>query len=348
VRSPEGRSGPAQRATEGDRDPLDRTREPDRPDHEQPTRAPTGPGPAAEPAPSTGAAPDAGAPPGPFATARYPESSNPYPGAAPAGSPGPYPGASAGAPPGWYAAPAPAGGPAGAGGRPRRTHRWGLGAFLLVEAVFLGVSILIGFLLVDPDRPSVAALGIVLAVPTLLAAGTAVLATQLRGNGPRLDLGLVWSRRDVGIGLAFGLGGLVLTAVAGAIYVSIVGPDASSAVGEVFAGQRAGLGAALLIAVIVVLVAPLAEEIVYRGLLWGALEKHGAGRWVAFGITTVVFAVAHFEFTRAPLLLVISIPIGLARVFTGRLLASVVAHQVNNLLPGLVLMLGLLGLVPMT
>ena len=37
-----------------------------------------------------------------------------------------------------------------------------------------------------------------------------------------------------------------------------------------------------------------------------------------------------------------------ARVYTGRLLASIIAHQVNNLLPGIVLMLGLLGAVPMT
>jgi hypothetical protein len=42
------------------------------------------------------------------------------------------------------------------------------------------------------------------------------------------------------------------------------------------------------------------------------------------------------------------IPIGIARVITGRLPAGVIAHQINNLLPGLVLMLGLLGVVPMT
>ena len=65
-------------------------------------------------------------------------------------------------------------------------------------------------------------------------------------------------------------------------------------------------------------------------------------------ITTFVFALAHLEFTRTPLLLVVAIPIGIARVITGRLPAGVIAHQINNLLPGLVLMLGLLGVVPMT
>ncbi|HXV94769.1 MAG TPA: CPBP family intramembrane glutamic endopeptidase, partial [Pseudonocardia sp.] len=182
---------------------------------------------------------------------------------------------------------------------------------------------------------------------TVLAAGTAVLATKLRGNGPRIDLGLVWSWRDVGIGLAFGFGGLALTLAASIVYVSIVGPDVSSAVGEVFSGLRAGPAAAIAVLVIVVLLAPLCEEIVYRGLLWGALEKLGARRWVVFAVTTLVFALAHLEFTRAPLLLVISIPIALARLYTGRLLASIVAHQVNNLLPGIALVLALLGVVPM-
>jgi uncharacterized protein len=100
--------------------------------------------------------------------------------------------------------------------------------------------------------------------------------------------------------------------------------------------------------VIVVFLAPICEEIVYRGLLWGAVERLGGVRWVAFGVTTLMFALAHFELTRTPLLLVVAIPIGLARLYTGRLLAGIVAHQINNLLPGISLMLMLLGLLPGT
>jgi membrane protease YdiL (CAAX protease family) len=44
------------------------------------------------------------------------------------------------------------------------------------------------------------------------------------------------------------------------------------------------------------------------------------------------------ELLRTPLLLVVSIPVGLARMLTGNLLASVVVHQVNNLLPALALL----------
>ena len=42
-------------------------------------------------------------------------------------------------------------------------------------------------------------------------------------------------------------------------------------------------------------------------------------RWAPFVVTTLLFAVAHFEFTRTPLLLVVALPIALARLRTGRL-----------------------------
>jgi membrane protease YdiL (CAAX protease family) len=183
----------------------------------------------------------------------------------------------------------------------------------------------------------------------VLAAGCAMLITRLRGNGPRVDLGLVWSWHDVRVGLAYGIGGLVVTIPASLLYVVLVGPEqASSAVGDVFEGLRAGPVAALAVALVVVGLAPLCEEIVYRGLLWGALERYALPRWVPFVVTTLLFALAHFEFTRTPLLFVVALPIALARMRTGRLAASVVAHQVNNLLPGVVLALAIVGVLPTT
>lgn len=226
-------------------------------------------------------------------------------------------------------------------------RRWGLGAYLLAEAVFLGVSVLLVLPYVShqPHRtppPSVLLLSSVL--PTVLAAGVAVLATVLRGNGPRIDLGLRFDRADVGKGLTFGCAGLLITMPAAALWAWVVGPaKANSAVAELFAGQHFSVPLAIAVFLVVWLVAPICEEIVYRGLLWGAMERLGATRWWAFSFTTLCFAMAHFEFTRTPLLLVIAIPIGLARLFTGRLTASIIAHQLNNLLPSAALLLVLLG-----
>lgn len=227
-------------------------------------------------------------------------------------------------------------------------HRWGLWSYVVIEVLFLAVSFAIGWLLIGPEGPTALAVILGLSVPTVLAAGAALLVTRIRGNGPRIDLGLHWTSRDVGIGLLFGFGGLVLSIPASLVFVAVVGEEnATTAVGQAFDGIEVGWPVALLVFVLVAFVAPLCEEIVYRGLLWGAVTKHGANRWVAFAITTVLFAVAHLELTRTPLLLVVALPIGLARVFTGRLPASIVAHQVNNLVPALGLALALTGGIPL-
>ncbi len=261
-----------------------------------------------------------------------------WPGPPAAASGAAFPPAAPPRPPGIFGAPLP----------PRVPHRWGLGAYLGVEAVFLLVSALLGYLLAGSLTTSAVAVALALSVPTVCAALLAILITRVRGNGPVVDLGLRLTARDVGVGVACGLAGLMITIPASVLYVAIVGADATSAVGDALGAVRAGPALAVTIFVVVVFVAPLCEEIVYRGLLWGAVERLGANRWWALVITTVVFALAHFEFTRTPLLLVVAIPIGIARVITGRLSAGVIAHQINNLLPGIVLMLGVLGAVPMS
>ncbi len=289
---------------------------------------PAGPAPGSAPGPAPWGPPAAGpAPWGP-----------PAPGAAPWGPPGPGPAPWGPPPPG----PPSAGPPAPAPPR----HRWGLGAFVVAELVFLLASFGAGALFLTGDSVDAGQLALTLAVPTVLAALVAVLFTVLRGNGPVTDLRLRAGWRDVGLGVAFGFGGLFLTLPAAAVYVSIVGEEASSAVGDVFSGVSADPLTALAIVAIVVLVAPLCEEVLYRGLLWGGLEKLGAGRWVAFAVTTVVFALAHFEWPRAVLLLVVALPLGLARVYSGGLVAPIIAHQINNLLPGIGLYLVLTGALP--
>jgi uncharacterized protein len=226
-----------------------------------------------------------------------------------------------------------------------RVPRWGLGAFAFVELTRLAVSG--GFLVVlAHNRPvTVSMVALALAVPTMIAAALAVLITMGRGNGPRTDLRLRWSWRGLLVGLMFGIGALFVTVPASRIYIKVAGPHASSAVGSAFAGARAGLPVAAAVFLVVVIVGPFCEEIVYRGLLWGAVERRW-GRWVALVATTVVFALAHLEFTRFALLLVVAIPIALARLYSGNLTAAIVAHQLTNLPPGVYLVLTLIGTLP--
>jgi membrane protease YdiL (CAAX protease family) len=233
---------------------------------------------------------------------------------------------------------------------PPRTHRWGLGAFLLVFATLVLSAVLIGAIaqVLAPGKGiSVPVVVIGTMLPTVLAAGVAILVTVLRGNGPRLDLRWSMSREDVRAGLRFGLIGLVCTTAAAFLRSKLVGEqNATSALGKLVDNQRLPMAAAIAMFLFVWLIGPVCEEIIYRGLLWGALERLNWGRWAVFFLTTVIFAVSHLEPLRTSLLLVIGIPIGLARLFTRRLGASIITHQVNNFLPALAVLLVAMDVLP--
>ncbi|WP_312867947.1 CPBP family intramembrane glutamic endopeptidase [Amycolatopsis pithecellobii] len=233
-------------------------------------------------------------------------------------------------------------------------HRWGFGAFLVVEAVLLAsaafVSVLAGPVPAGAQIP-VRDVLIGTITPTVLAALVAVLITAWRGNGPRIDLRLEWHWADIRLGLKLGVLGLVLTTVSAFIWTQAVGEhNATSAIGALVEDQPMSLTAAVIMFVYLWLLGPICEEIIYRGLLWGAVERlpWGSERWTrlaAFLLSTAVFAVSHLEPLRTTLLLVIAVPIGLARLFTGRLPAAIVAHQMNNFLPALTLLLTTLGVL---
>jgi membrane protease YdiL (CAAX protease family) len=77
------------------------------------------------------------------------------------------------------------------------------------------------------------------------------------------------------------------------------------------------------------LLAPLAEELVFRGLLYGWL----AGRWsnlVAFVVSSLAFAAAHTEPVHILLVLPLGFWFGWLRWRTGSLVPTIVAHMINN------------------
>nr|WP_246076696.1 type II CAAX endopeptidase family protein [Amycolatopsis cihanbeyliensis] len=233
-------------------------------------------------------------------------------------------------------------------------HRWGFGAFLLVEAVLLASAAFVGVLLSGARTgESVPVRDVLIGTmtPTLIAAATALLITRVRGNGPLLDLRLSWRWDDVRTGLRFGMLGVVCTTVGAFVWTQAVGEEnATSAISALIEDQPMSVTAAVVMFLYLWLLGPICEEIIYRGLLWGAVErlswgKERTGRIAAFLLSTGVFAASHLEPLRTTLLLVIAVPIGLARLVTGRLLGSIIAHQVNNFLPALAILLTALGVV---
>ncbi|WP_367136373.1 lysostaphin resistance A-like protein [Saccharothrix sp. HUAS TT1] len=229
-------------------------------------------------------------------------------------------------------------------------QRWGFGAFLLVEAVFVLSAVFITAVARTTGTDIGSSVGFILIgsmVPTVLAATVAVVITCVRGNGPFQDLRLAWDWADVKVGLKLGALGLVLTYVAALIWSRVVGDkNATSAIGELVDGAGLPLAAAVAMFLYVCFLGPVCEEVIYRGLLWGAIERQRWSRWAAFVLTTLIFAASHLEPLRTSLLIVIALPIGIARLITRRLTASVVAHVINNFLPGLTLLLVSVGVMP--
>jgi len=85
----------------------------------------------------------------------------------------------------------------------------------------------------------------------------------------------------------------------------------------------------VLLALVVVVGAPLVEELVYRGLLQGSAVRVRR-RWPAVVAVALFFAVIHFQPVEIPGLFVIGLVLGAGALFTGRLGLSVVTHMAFN------------------
>jgi hypothetical protein len=192
----------------------------------------------------------------------------------------------------------------------------------------------------EPGIGAVVLLGAV--VPWIVLVGWPVRATRRWGNGPVIDLGWSVSRSDVGWGLGGGLAIMLLGALAALLTQSIAGPYESAA-GQA-AAQLARTAPAWQVwafALVVLVGAPVAEELAFRGMLWAGVVRAGAAPPVALAITAGVFALFHFEPVRIGVLLVVGAGLGWLRMRTGGLGAPTIAHAVNNA-PGALAILGLL------
>lgn len=96
---------------------------------------------------------------------------------------------------------------------------------------------------------------------------------------------------------------------------------------RIFGTTRIGMAMAITVAV---LVAPVAEEIIFRGFVYGALRK-ALGVWPGIAASGAVFALAHLQ----PVLFVPILAIGMALAYlyerTKSLGASMTLHALNNL-----------------
>ena len=226
-------------------------------------------------------------------------------------------------------------------------RRWGLwdAVVCLVGAQILGL--VVGLVLFAISAPIGVLIIVGSAAPWLLLAGWPLYATSRWGNGPRIDLDLRWSWSDVRWGVLAGLVGLFFAAIIAAITTLIVG-DFTSLAAEAAEElvDSASFASLFVFALMLMVGAPIAEELAFRGLLFGALQRRGVGAAWTIIITAVVFAAFHFEPTRFFVLLAPGLVFGFVRWKTGSLGAAMVAHGVNNAPAAVFLLVGMPEVTP--
>jgi membrane protease YdiL (CAAX protease family) len=199
-------------------------------------------------------------------------------------------------------------------------------------------------------------------VATLLIAGTLVieLAGRVANNRLLYDpwtnvaglaayaalvAGTLWAARTAGGARAIGLRlpdnpGRAFALAAGVLVAGLV---AAAALEPLLHGARSqgltprrfpgGLEASIglaLTGIVIVVVAPFAEELFFRGALTGALaERLGAFTPLATG---AIFGAAHLEPRAFPALFVLGVLLGWLYMRTRSLLPGVAVHAANNLL----------------
>src|SRR5262245_10718173 len=106
---------------------------------------------------------------------------------------------------------------------------------------------------------------------------------------------------------------------------------------------RLGYSVRVMIAILAVVTAPLVEEVVYRGVLYGGIER-AHGKVAAIVAVTFLFAVVHAQqywgsVASLAAILSLSLVLTLLRAWTGKLLPCVATHLVYNAIQAAILLM---------
>ena len=149
-----------------------------------------------------------------------------------------------------------------------------------------------------------------------------------------------FNRKNTGrcllLGLATGLG-LVLIAMALALMSSVliqafgdqVEPQKLVKLIAEESAKQENIGPLIFFVVMAVAVAPVAEEILFRGILYPAVKQIGYPRLAAIG-TALLFALFHVNLLTFASLTVVALGLIALYEFTDNLLAPITAHAVFN------------------
>lgn len=216
----------------------------------------------------------------------------------------------------------------------RPEPRWGWRQAVVGYVVGLAGSIVLGGVWIGVTGDE----GLGLAAASLVGLWIGLLGMPLwlsrkRGSGSLADdFGLRITPPDVPVGIAAGIG--VQVVLVPLLYLPLerlfprVAKELSQPARELAHQARSSLAFAVL-AALVVIGAPLAEELFFRGLLQGVVNRRRSAP-VAVVCSAVAFGLAHFQVVQLPALIVLGLVLGTLFHRRGRLGASIVAHSTFN------------------
>lgn len=214
-----------------------------------------------------------------------------------------------------------------------RRPGWGLGEVVLGFLVAVAVSgIVAGLVLAatgddDLDDVPMTLYALVQASQWVGLVGVPVLASRIKGDGIVRDFGARMEARDVPTGLLIGVAlQLVMVPLVSWPWVELLGRDTEEIERRArdLTDRASGFGL-LMLALVVVVGAPLAEELFFRGLALRSLTRL-VGPTAALVLSSALFAATHLDLLSFPALFVFGVVMVLLVWRTDRLGLAWWAH----------------------
>ena len=216
------------------------------------------------------------------------------------------------------------------------TSRWGLGdAAIGLLVGWVATAVVIGLWAgaggTDGNNPSLGALAAGEAALWLGLLGAPLVASRRKGTGDlSQDFGFSFRWTDAAAGLPIGVVCQLL--LVPLIYLPlqqfVSKHDLEAPVRRV---TNSAHGAGFIaLAIVVVVGAPVVEELFFRGLVLRSLQRRFGDVWAVVG-SAMLFGVAHFEPLQLPALVGLGVVLGVMAVYNKRLGPSIFAHAGFNL-----------------
>lgn len=211
---------------------------------------------------------------------------------------------------------------------------WVFVGFILAQLLAVGVIELLKLLKVPLDSINTSLFNTIAAAAVygfaiLIVLGVPWVVRRKKTTLQDLGLQRLLSWTDIALAPAGAIAYLILTALVSAAAMVLLPFIDYSQAQETGFSQLSAQSEYILAFLSLVIVAPFAEEVLFRGYLFGKLRKH-VPLWIAILVTSLLFGLVHFQWNVAVDVFALSIVLCLLRVVSGSLWPSILLHMMKN------------------